>query len=117
MRNSLANYNANGGNLFAYGGNNQNQLTEFNAGQSHEQNPNGGVMQGTGVNGKPNLVEEGETKHEDYIYSDRSKVDKAIAKQFNLPASVSNKTFAQASKHLSREGKDRPNDPLSNNAI
>ena len=115
----MANFSAMGGDLFAYGGNikSNSPLTEFNAGQKHEQNPNGGIMQGTGANGQPNLVEQGETKHEDYIFSDRLKIDTKISKEFKLPAGLNGKTFAAASKYLSREGKDRPNDPISNKAI
>jgi hypothetical protein len=74
-------------------------------------------MQGTGANGKPNLVEEGETKHEDYIFSDRLKVNPTITKQFKLPAGLNGKTFAAASKYLNKEAKERPNDPISNNAV
>ena len=119
LKSDMANYNAMGGGLFAYGGNIQSNspLTEFNSGQTHELNPNGGVMQGTGPNGQPNLVEEGETKHEDYIFSNRLKIDPKITKEFKLPSGLNGKTFADASKYLSREGKDRPNDPISNNAI
>jgi hypothetical protein len=108
---------ANGGDLFAYGGQIPQQLTEFNAGGSHESNEQGGILQGTGANGQPNLVEEGETKHEDYIFSDRLKVNPQISKDFKLPNGLNGKTFAQASKYLNREAKDRPNDPISNNAV
>ena len=113
----MANYSANGGDLFAYGGDMQNQLTEFNEGKTHEQNPNGGVMQGTGANGRPNLVEEGETKHEDYIFSDRLKVDKQSVLANGLPGIISGKTFADASKILNKEAKERPNDPISTKAV
>ena len=112
----MANFNANGGDLFAYGGQMPQQLTEFNTSGTHEENPNGGIMQGTGANGQPNLVEEGETKHEDYIFSDRLKVNPQISKDFKLPKGLNGKTFAQASKYLNREAKERPNDPISNNA-
>ena len=113
----MANFNANGGDLFAYGGEMKSPLTEFNTGGSHESNPNSGIMQGTGANGQPNLVEQGETKHEDYIFSDRLKIDPKVSKEFKLPVGLNGKTFAAASKYLSREGKDRPNDPISNKAI
>lgn len=117
LRSNMANFSANGGDLFAYGGEMKSPLTEFNTGGSHESNPNSGIMQGTGANGQPNLVEQGETKHEDYIFSDRLKIDTKISKEFKLPAGLNGKTFAAASKYLSREGKDRPNDPISNKAI
>ena len=113
----MANFSAIGGDLFAYGGQMKSQLTEFNEGKSHSENPQGGIMQGTGSNGQPNLVEEGETKHEDYIFSDRLKINPQISKDFKLPKGLNGKTFADASKYLNREAKDRPNDPTSNNAV
>ena len=62
-------------NSFKQGGdlNSQNSVkdlvTIFEGGGSHKENPLGGIPQGTGSNGKPNLVEEGETKWNDYIFS------------------------------------------------
>lgn len=50
-------------------------VTLFEGGGTHEQNPNGGIPQGTGSNGKPNLVEEGETKWNDYIFSNAIGLD------------------------------------------
>lgn len=47
----------------------QQLVTMFENGGSHEQNPLGGIPQGVGANGKTNLVEEGETKWNDYIFS------------------------------------------------
>jgi hypothetical protein len=44
-------------------------VTVFEGGGTHEQNSLGGIPQGIGSNGKPNLVEEGETKWNDYIFS------------------------------------------------
>lgn len=118
LRNNMANFNAFGGSLNSVQGMDINKnLTSFNTGGSHESNPNSGIMQGTGNNGQPNLVEQGETKHEDYVFSDRLKVNPQITKEFKLPTGLNGKTFAAASKYLSREGKDRPNDPISNNGI
>tara|TARA_R110000850_G_scaffold90138_2_gene192310 strand:- start:14758 stop:16485 length:1728 start_codon:yes stop_codon:yes gene_type:complete len=45
------------------------EVIEFKGGGTHEENSLGGIPQGTGANGKPNLVEEGETKWNDYIFS------------------------------------------------
>lgn len=87
--------NNNMNNLFNEGG---NLLTEFNNGGTHEENPMGGIPQGIGQNGQPNLVEEGETKTEDYVFSNRLTLNKEIVKQFNLPNNVTNKTVAEASK-------------------
>lgn len=49
-------------------------VTVFEGGGSHEQNPLGGIPQGIGQNGKQNLVEEGETKWNDYIFSNEIKL-------------------------------------------
>lgn len=94
---------------FAEGGS-MDPLTEFNAGGSHEQNPLGGIPQGTAPDGKTNLVEQGETKLNaaNYIFSDKIKVDKDIAKEFNFPKNVIGKTFAEVSKNInSRNGNSR----------
>lgn len=89
------------------------QLTEFNAGGLHEENPMGGIPQGMAPDGQVNLVEQGETKldSDNYVFSDKLKVDKAIAEKFNLPNNTIGKTFAEASKklnmpHSRREGDD-----------
>src|SRR5574344_1878545 len=58
-------------NQFANGGDFNNGVTMFNTGGTHEQNPNGGIPQGVDQNGKPNLVEQGEVKYNDFIYSNR----------------------------------------------
>lgn len=92
---------------------NGGQLTEFNNGGSHEMNPFGGIPQGLTDSGDQNLVEQGETKLDDYIFSDRNKVSKELVEQLGLPKNVINKTFAQASKILSEEAKERPNDAIS----
>ena len=62
---SYVNANGNEVNPYAMGG----DLQTIDAGGSHEQNPNGGIMVGIGANGKPNTVEEGETKFGDIVYS------------------------------------------------
>lgn len=53
-------------------------VTLFENGGTHEQNKLGGIPQGMGANGKPNLVEEGETKFEDYIFSNNINMDGTI---------------------------------------
>jgi len=50
-------------------------VTKFENGGSHSQNSLGGIPQGIGANGKPNLVEEGETKWNDYIFSNNITTD------------------------------------------
>ena len=65
LSSAMANYSACGGKLknkLAYGGNFDTGLTLFNQGGTHEENSNGGVLQGFDENGVPNFVEQGETK-------------------------------------------------------
>lgn len=107
---------AEGGNLsnlmgrkyFAEGG-----LTKFNNGGSHEESPIGGIPQGMSETGQMNLVEEGETRFQDYIFSDRLLIHKEIAEQMNLPKKVIGKTFAEASEILGKDLEEHPNDPIS----
>lgn len=89
----MANYSANGG-----------ELTTFENGGTHEQNPNGGVPQGVDDNGTPNLVEQGESKYKNYIFSDRLKYNKK-------------NTFSDMAKNFSKESKERPNDPISKRGL
>ena len=105
-------------NSFADGGP-MAQLTEFNAGGTHEQNPIGGIPQGMAPNGQVNLVEQGENKlnSEDYIFSDSLKVDKETANAFGLSKNLIGKTFADASKTLNRPTSRRENDTIEENAI
>ena len=49
----------------------QPQVIEYNEGGTHEENIHGGVPVGMGANGKMNTVEEGETKFNDYVFSNR----------------------------------------------
>lgn len=66
---------------FAMGGNmikdhfRTRKLNAYNNGGLHETNPNGGIPQGTGSNGKPNTVEEGESSYDfkdgKFIFSNR----------------------------------------------
>jgi len=87
------------------------ELTEFNTGGSHEANPNGGIPQGTGANGKPNTVEEGETKikigGQSYVFSAKLSIKKGHIKRFNLPKYIAGKSFAEASKLIEKRFEDR----------
>jgi hypothetical protein len=95
------------------------QLTEFNEGGTHEENPLGGIPQGTAGDGRLNLVEEGETKLNaaNYIFSDSLKLDKGIAAAFNLPKGDVGKTFSDISKRLNRPNSRRDNDTIEQNAV
>lgn len=115
--NVLSNYSAYGGSLYAYGGNFNDGLTTFGNGGSHEENPNGGILQGTDDQNNPNLVEEGETKWNNYIFSNRLKPGKDFTSQFNLPKAITNKSYAKASEYLTKDAKERPYDPISRRGI
>lgn len=106
-----------GGFLFAQGGQ-MNQLTEFNEGGLHEENPLGGIPQGVNQDGQVNLVEEGETKlnSQNYVFSDKLKVDAETAAQFNLPKSSIGKTFSEVSKKANRPSSRREGDDIEERA-
>lgn len=100
---------------------NGGQLTEFANGGSHEENPMGGIPLGMANDGRQNLVEQNETKDnvKDYIFSERNKIDKKLAKEFNLPKSYVGKSFAEASKLANRISSKRESDwdSITANAI
>ena len=102
-----------GGNMYAAGGP-MDQLTEFTEGGTHEENPIGGIPQGTSPNGQMNLVEQGETKlnNQNYIFSDQLKMDAVTVAEFNLPKSFVGKTFAEASKKMDKPNSRRENDTI-----
>jgi hypothetical protein len=105
-----------GGNMRSYaaGGMLDNQLTEFNNGGRHEENPIGGIPQGFAPGGQVNLVEQGETKlnSANYIFSDTLKVTKDIALDYGLSKDTVGKTFAEVSKKLNRPTSRRENDTI-----
>ena len=73
-------------NIFQQGGYipNDNNITEFNTGGTHQQNPYGGIQQGIASDAKPNYVEEGEVRYNDYIYSARNTPSESLLKKYNL---------------------------------
>ena len=103
-----------GGELNTQGGDFTNGLTYIDNGGSHEANPFEGVQMGIDPQGVPNLVEEGEVIFNDYVFSNRLKVPKAIRQKYKLRDNI---TFAEAAKKLSKESEDRPNDPISKRGL
>ena len=101
-----------GGDLQAHGSDFSSGLAHINAGGSHEENPNDGVQMGVDNEGTPNLVEEGETVYDDYVFSNRILADEATKQMFKLPKKK-DITFADISKKLEKEISERPNDPIS----
>lgn len=100
-----------GGELNTQGLDWTNGLLQINAGGSHESNPNEGVLMGMDPQGTPNLVEEGETIWNDYVFSDRIRVPKSMRNKYKLGGKKL--TFADASKKMAKESEERPNDPIS----
>lgn len=104
---------------FALGGDMQTNGSDFSdglqvisAGGSHESNPYQGVQLGTDAQGKPNLVEEGETIFDDYVFSKRIKADAQTKKKFHVGKNA-DISYADLSKKLEKESAERPNDVIS----
>lgn len=102
---------------FAFGGhthgaNFTNGITLIDAGGTHESNPYEGVPMGVDAKGTPNLVEEGEVVWNDYVFSNRIQVPKALRAKHKLKKKGS-LTFADAAEVLAKESEERPNDPIS----
>lgn len=93
-----------------------NGVDIINNGGTHEQNPNEGVPMGIAPDGKPNLVEEGEAIFNDYVFSNRLKVPKAVRNKYKLRG-PKDMTFAEAFIEAQRESEERPNDPISKNGL
>lgn len=102
-----------GGDLQANGGDYGTGLTHISAGGTHEESPYGGVPYGVAQDEEPNLVEEGETVFEDYVFSNRIKPTADVLKRFHLYSKNSQLTYADVSKKLEKEASERPNDPIS----
>ena len=90
-----------GGDIEMHGGDFTDGLVQVNAGMSHETNPNEGVQMGVDPQGTPNLVEEGETIYNDYVFSNRIEADAETLKRFGVSPKTK-KTFAELSKWLGR---------------
>lgn len=97
-----------------HGGDFSNGVIQINSGGLHSTNPFGGVQMGIDPQGIPNLVEEGEVIFNDYVFSNRMKVPKAIRQKYKLRDNI---TFADAAKKLGKESEERPNDPISQRGL
>lgn len=104
-----------GGPLHSNGGDYNGKLTYINAGGTHEQNPNEGVLSGFGDDGVPNLVEEGEVIWDNsYVFSDRLHVPKPLVEKYKLGGKKDKPiTFADAISDLTFENSLSPNDPIT----
>lgn len=111
------NLHCGGGNLFDYGGDFSNGLTFYNNGGTHEENPYEGVQVGTDNQGTPNLVEEGEVRYKDYVFSNRLSLDEELAEKYNIPKKYSDATFAYIAEKMGEESKEREYDPISQRGL
>lgn len=101
-----------GGDMQTNGSDFSNGLMHIDAGGSHESSPYDGVQLGIDAQGKPNLVEEGETIFDDYVFSKRIKADAQTKKKFHVGKNA-NISYADLSKKLEKESTERPNDAIS----
>lgn len=101
-----------GGDMQTNGSDFSNGLLHIDAGGSHESSPYDGVQLGIDAQGKPNLVEEGETIFDDYVFSKRIKADTQTKKKFHVSKNA-DISYADLSKKLEKESAERPNDAIS----
>lgn len=105
-----------GGDLNTNGADFSTGLTIIDNGGTHESNPYEGVPMGVAPDGKPNLVEEGEVIYNDYVFSNRLTVPKAVRNKYKLRGNK-DLTFADAVKQLTKGATERPNDPISQETL
>lgn len=105
-----------GGDLLTHGAEWDNGLTIIGNGGTHEESPYEGVQMGVDAEGIPNLVEEGEVIFNDYVFSNRMKVPKAVRSKYKLRENKGI-TFADAAKKIAKESEERPNDPISQRGL
>lgn len=118
-----ANYSAFGGNLGTAGSDFSTGMTHINNGDTHEANPYQGVQLGVDPQGTPNLVEEGETVYNDYVFSNRLKVpkqrlkkgQKKLTQEERILHKYEGKTYAEAAKKAEKDSgaDERPNDNIA----
>lgn len=113
-----------GGNLYTpvpntgqHGGDFSNGVTIIGNGGTHEENPMEGVPMGIAPDGTPNLVEQGEVKFNNYVFSNRLFATGGLLATHNLPTTYANHSFADIAERLSRESSERPNDPISKRGL
>lgn len=116
MNDMLSTYAAFGGPLHTNGADWNTGITIVDNGGSHESNPLEGVPMGIAPDGQPNLVEEGEVIFNDYVFSKRLRVPKAVREKYKLRG-TKDLTFADAAKKAQKESEERPNDPISKRGL
>ena len=99
-----------GGNLYTsipnigqHGGEFSNGVTIIGNGGTHEENPMEGVPMGIAPDGTPNLVEQGEVKFNNYVFSNRLFATGGLLAAHNLPTAYADHSFADIAEKLSKE--------------
>ena len=119
------------GDVYANGGQlNSSDLPDnaqyYANGGTHEENPYGGIQVGVDQQGNPNLVEEGEFRWGDYIFSDRINVDPTLLSRYNLAPATrhqnkkANKgklSYADMAKKYAKKNGELANDPIGKNTL
>lgn len=95
-------------------------------GGTHEENPYGGIQVGVDQQGNPNLVEEGEFRWGDYIFSDRINVDPTLLSRYNLAPATKHQgkkankgklSYADMAKKYAKKNNELANDPIGKNTL
>lgn len=94
-----------------------NGVTMVEEGDSHEQNPFGGVLMGVDPQGVPNLVEQGEVIFNDYVFSNRLSPTEEQLENVKLPKRFAGKPFSYIAEKVQEESEMRPLDSISRNTL
>ena len=95
-------------------------------GGTHEQNPYGGIQVGVDQQGNHNLVEEGEFRWGDYVFSDRINVDPTLLSRYNLAPATKHQgkkankgklSYADMAKKYAKKNGELANDPIGKNTL
>lgn len=105
-----------GGDLLTNGTVFSNGVTTIGNGGTHEESPYEGVQMGVDPQGIPNLVEEGETVWNDYVFSNRIPVPNAVRNKYKL-RDTKDMSFSDAAKKIQKASEERPNDPIAQDTL
>ena len=118
-------------NTFDYGGSMNGMdlptgMQSYENGGTHEENPYGGIQVGVDQQGNPNLVEEGEFRWGDYVFSDRINVDPTLLSRYNLAPATKHQnkkankgklSYADMAKKYAKKNGELANDPIGKNTL
>ena len=106
-----------GGLLGTHGSDFSNDIKYINVGDTHEQNPNNGVLMGVDEEGTPNLVEEGEVIFNDYVFSARLKPSKKALNDSLIGDKYLGMTYAEIAEKLAEKSEEMPTDKIEQNTL